>query len=379
MPLGLWQGSRAIGYAGIIGGGVDNNHQIGRNAGLGASDRDWLVPSAIMTAGLGVAAVLLMPAAGYTDIPPYFGRFITWLIYAGFAAAFLFCIYVLKLWKSGVASPASHLKARFGETKVAGLVAVAGIALAGADTMFFMWIKPEITAVSPFWADELFANIDRAIFGIDPWRYFAGWNLTFHAWAYSFFWAVALSLTLVWLLARKPSRQRSCSLLAYFALWSVFGTIGQLIGSAAGPIFYRRIGLGDRFAELEQNIPEVTLKLSDYLWQLYSARQPGVGAGISAMPSLHIATAVWIYLVFRGQGSRLAPVAALFAAYMLAMSVALGWHYAIDGIAGALGAFACHWGCRSWMRFRYSNSRRGSGMLPEPESAIAHSDLQPDR
>jgi hypothetical protein len=315
-------------------------------------DRDWLIPSAAMTVGLGLAAVLLMPAAGYSDVPPYFGRFITWMVYAFYAAAFLLCVYILKLWKAGVGSPASYLKARFRETKIAAMVAIAGMALAGVDTLFFMWIKPEITAVAPFWADGVYADIDRAIFGMDPWRYFAGLDLTFHAWAYSFFWAVALSLTLVCLLARGPSLERSCSLLSYFALWSIFGTIGQLLGSAAGPIFYRRIGLGDRFMELERNIPDITMKLSDYLWQLYSARQPGVGAGISAMPSLHIATAAWIYLVFRGQRSRLAPAAALFALYMFAMSVALGWHYAIDGIVGAVGALAVHVICRAYLRSR---------------------------
>lgn len=336
--------------------------QIDRNTKK-LGDLDWLVPSAIMTAGLGLAAVLLMPAAGYSKVPPYFGRFVTWMIYAGFAAAFLFCLYVLRLWKSGVADPVAFLKSRMRATKVAGAMAISGVALAGVDTLFFMWIKPEITAISPFWADELFADIDRAIFGVDPWRYFDGWNLTFHAWAYSFFWAVALSLTLVWLLARPPSRQRSCSLLSYFALWSVFGTIGQLLGSAAGPIFYRRIGLGDRFAELEKNIPDVTLQLSDYLWQLHSTRQPGVGAGISAMPSLHIATAVWIYLAYRGQGSKLAPAAAMFALYMFAMSVALGWHYAIDGIAAALGALAIHAVCGNYLQ-RKSNRLTMIGAAP---------------
>ena len=337
--------------------------QSNRGLRMEVPDRDWLIPSATMTAGLGLAAVLLMPAAGYSDVPPYFSRFVTWMVYAFYAAAFLLCVHILKLWKAGVASPASHLRARFRETKIAAIVAIAGMALAGVDTLFFMWIKPEIAAVAPYWADGVYADIDRAIFGMDPWRYFAGLDLTFHAWAYSFFWAVALSLTLVWLLAQRPSPERSCSLVSYFALWSIFGTIGQLLGSAAGPIFYRRIGLGDRFMELERNIPDITMKLSDYLWQLYSARQPGVGAGISAMPSLHIATAAWIYLVFRGQRSRLAPAAALFALYMFAMSVALGWHYAVDGIVGAFGALAVHMSSRAYLR---SRSRTALLLGPAP-------------
>ena len=161
-----------------------------------------------------------------------------------------------------------------------------------------------MTAVSPFWADELFADIDHAIFRTDPWRLFSGIDLTFHAWAYSFFWAVAIMATMVWLLARKPSVERSTSLLSYFALWSIFGPIGQYFLSSAGPIFYRRLGFGDRFAELSSNIPEATQIVSGYLWNFHTTGTLGVGAGISAMPSLHIATVAWIYLAFRGQRSK---------------------------------------------------------------------------
>lgn len=225
--------------------------------------------------------------------------------------------------------------------------------LAGIDLLFFMWIKPEITALSPFWADELWADIDKAIFlGTDPWRLFRGMDLTFHAWAYSFFWMVVIIGTLIWLLAQQSSKERSASLISYFALWSIFGPIGQMLGSAAGPIFYRRIGLGDRFLELEANVPIVTQRVSNYLWHFYSAGEPAVGAGISAMPSLHIATVVWIYFAFQGQRSRLAPAAALFAIYMFAMSVALGWHYAVDGVVGALAAWAILWASREYLRRR---------------------------
>jgi hypothetical protein len=34
------------------------------------------------------------------------------------------------------------------------------------------------------------------------------------------------------------------------------------------------------------------------------------------------------------------------------MSVALGWHYAIDGIVGAGGALACQAVCGAWLRRR---------------------------
>ena len=329
-----------------------------------ASEREWLIPCTIMTAMLGTAAVLLMPAAGYTEVPPYFTRFLNWMVYTFLGATLLLTVQVVKMWWNGVESPVGHLIGRFRATKGTLLIAIAGIMLCGIDLLFFMWIKPEVTAIAPFRADELYAGIDHAIFGTDPWRLFQGIDLTFHAWAYSFFWAIAIMGSLVWLFAQRPSKERSTTLLSYFVLWSIFGPIGQMLGSAAGPIFYRRIGLGDRFLELENSIPEVTQRVSGYLWDMHMAGEAAAGAGISAMPSLHIATVVWIYLAFRGQRSRIAPFAALFAFYIFALSVALGWHYAIDGIAGALGAFGSHWICRAWLRARSPKPVQEIGVAP---------------
>jgi len=172
--------------------------------------------------------------------------------------------------------------------------------------------------------------------------------------------AVAIMATLVWLFVQPPSKERSASLLSYFALWSLFGPIGQMLSSSAGPIFYERIGLGDRFSGLQRNIPEVTQKISDYLWTFHTNGEPAVGAGISAMPSLHIATVAWIFLVFHGLRSRIAPFAALFALYIFALSVALGWHYAVDGVVGALGAWLAQMLCRSYLAGR----PREIGMRP---------------
>lgn len=321
-------------------------------AGAGARERDWLVPASVMTAGLGLAALLLMPVAGYQQIPDYFSRFLNWLNFMFIGVVVVAAVQLARLRKAGVQAPLTHLKQQFATRSNYILAAVAGAMLGGIDMLFFMWIKPELTAVSPFWADNMLANIDHAIFGTDPWRLFQGIDLAAHASAYSFLWAVAVMGTTVWLLAQKPSAARSASLISYFAIWSVFGTIGQYLLSSAGPIFYQRAGLGDRYADLGNNIPQVTQMVSGYLWNFHTGHTLGVGAGISAMPSLHIATAAWVVLVFYHQQSKLTPLALLFALYMWAMSVALGWHYAIDGIVGAAGALACQAVCGAWLRRR---------------------------
>jgi hypothetical protein len=321
----------------------------GMIAAAAGRERDWLIPSAVMTAGLGVAALLLMPVAGYHQIPNYFDRFLNWMNYIMIGGLLLLMWQVLKLYRTGVERPLAELKGRFLEAWTVLLSAIAGAMLAGVDMLFFMWIKPELTAVSPFWADRLFADVDHAIFRVDPWRLFVGLDLTFHGWAYSFFWLAAIIGTVVWLLAQGKSIERSASLISYFAIWSIFGTVGQLLLSSAGPIFYQRIGLGDRFAALNGSIPQVTQTLSTYLWNFHTTGTLGIGAGISAMPSLHIATVAWIALAFHCQRSRLAPLAILFSFYMWALSVALGWHYAIDGIVGAAIAVVSQMLCRAWL------------------------------
>jgi hypothetical protein len=314
------------------------------------TEREWMVPSAVMTVLLGAAAIALMPAAGYSSPPPYFGRFINWMVYCVIGAMLLLAANVVRLMLAGVERPIAHLKHQLQSRWGFMLAAVAGVMLAQVDMLFFMWIKPELNAVAPFWADPLFADVDRAIFGRDPWLFFHGMDLSIHDSAYSFVWMLAIAGTVLWLFAQRPSKERTSSIISYFAIWSLFGPIGQLAGSAAGPVFYRRIGLGDRFLGLEQGIPDVTKRVANYLWDFHQSGLPAVGNGISAMPSLHIATAAWIFIVFRIHRSKVAPLAAIFALYMLVMSVALGWHYAIDGIAGALGAFACQWLSAAWLR-----------------------------
>ena len=89
--------------------------------------------------------------------------------------------------------------------------------------------------------------------------------------------------------------------------------------------------------------------VSGYLWNFHTSGQLGAGAGISAMPSLHIATVTGIYLAFRGHRSRLTPLTAFFVLYIWALSVALGWNYAVGGIVGAAGAVGCHKACKAYL------------------------------
>ena len=73
------------------------------------------------------------------------------------------------------------------------------------------------------------------------------------------------------------------------------------------------------------------------MWASFASARPGLVAGISAVPSLHVAISLWIFLVARSLDRRAAALAFAYFVVMWIASVQLGWHYAVDGLAGALG------------------------------------------
>jgi membrane-associated phospholipid phosphatase len=95
-------------------------------------------------------------------------------------------------------------------------------------------------------------------------------------------------------------------------------------------------------------VPVMALQVQDMLWQAYVGTSGmDIGEGISAMPSLHVATAVSYALVGFAVRRWLGILLAGFAAFIMIGSVHLGWHYAIDGYTGLLCTLAI-WFAVGW-------------------------------
>jgi hypothetical protein len=229
------------------------------------------------------------------------------------------------------------------------LLILPGILLTGLNMVTFMWVKQLLNYLVPFRADPLLAAADRMIFFTDPWRlliWLDNWPMALF---YHRAWFALMVLLLLKVLMSPPSAEKSALLLTYFLLWSVFGPAVHTLMPAAGPVFYAHLGYGDRFAAL--SMPPETQEVANYLWRTYRGGSFGPGAGISAMPSLHIATTAWVVIATaRFARGWLFPISAM-AALITLLSVALGWHYAVDGIVGAFGTYAiwraCLWAVRS--------------------------------
>jgi hypothetical protein len=296
---------------------------------------EWIVPATLLTSAL--AAFTLAELPHQSDVLSSLLVFPLWLLAALSLAGAAAVPRLVKMMRSGVAHPAAHCAA-FVRENAAFLTFVAfGIVLAGLNMISFMWVKPLLNTLVPFWADPFLASLDRAIFGTDPWRLLGFLNTTALAYFYHRAWFALMVGTLLLVLVQPSSREKSALMLTYFLLWSVLGPVIHVLLPAAGPVFYAQLGYGGAFSGLAME-PE-TKRLAGYLWSIYAGHGFGPGAGISAMPSLHIATTAWMLLaVYRFAPRWLVPMTAAGLLIFL-LSISLGWHYAVDGIAGAAGAW----------------------------------------
>lgn len=193
------------------------------------------------------------------------------------------------------------------------------------------WMKAMLPLATSMWADPMLANLEASFLGTDAWRLLPGPNMVIEA-PYTF-WTVILCASFVGVYFRR-SDNRETSLLAFFLTVGLLGTFGQYLLPSGGPVFWEKMGYGGRF--LDMALTDNVALTAGYLWAAYDGRALDFATGISAFPSIHVATSAWIALAYRHW---------LGYAYFLAIffgSIILGWHYALDGIAGAVGALLCY-------------------------------------
>lgn len=198
-------------------------------------------------------------------------------------------------------------------------------------------LKQRLNDLYPFWADKMLADWDAAIFGTDPGQWLHSVlgpaAIGFLDFTYTLWFPVnALCFIACLFYGRKRL------LLTYFLLWGLCAPMGQVLMSSAGPLFWPYLDYGDRFDSLIADVSFGPTFAARYLWLTFNADVMRFGAGIAAVPSMHVAGSAWVALcTFR---SRLFPIGLLYLVLVSIGSVALGWHYALDGVIGIACTFA---------------------------------------
>lgn len=209
-------------------------------------------------------------------------------------------------------------------------------------------IKAQIPLYNPFSWDQTFMELDRMIhFGVDPWvllQPVLGYApVTFVINVVYNLWFMVMWIIWMWLaFSTAFTHLRLQFFLTFMLCWSIGGSLLAVLLSSAGPCYYGLLGLSpDPFAplmsylnEVDKTFPVWALNVQDTLWSGYLGEQSLI-VGISAMPSLHNATALLFAFVGWRVNRTLGILLSVFAVFILIGSVHLGWHYAVDAYLGA--------------------------------------------
>jgi hypothetical protein len=226
-------------------------------------------------------------------------------------------------------------------------------------------IKTAIPQVVPYYADPFLAELDRAIFLIDPWRithFFIGdWGTGIVDDIYIAWHFVQICFG-CWMIVTRNLRLQTTALISYTLCWILLGGVGAMLFSSVGPCFYEQFYGATDFRPLMQNLIHAPISAEAQKYLLDSFDTGNLGSGISAFPSMHVAIAVWEALVVRmAFRNRILTAAAWAWVFVICVgSVHLGWHYAVDGIFAAAGA-VCFWKVAQWIVAYNPRSSRSAG------------------
>lgn len=241
-----------------------------------------------------------------------------------------------------------------------------------AFTLFlaaFVHFKMRIPDIGGFRWDETFAALDAKLFGgrqafevLAP-VYELPWLISALDKLYSL-WIPGIFVFWCWVAydGRLPMALRQQYLVATVVTWVFGGVMMATLFGSVGPAFYTQIhtALPDIYAALTAKIAAinashtlVAIPVQQQLFEAYQHPDVNVVGGISAMPSMHNAQATIFVLTALRLNKWLAVAMGLFGVVIVSASVILGWHYAVDSLAGMALALTV-WKVSGWVLARYA-------------------------
>ena len=178
-------------------------------------------------------------------------------------------------------------------------------------------------------------------------------------------WPVVLWAVFVWQVGGRSSLRHQY-LLTYAASWIVLGTFLAIVFSSAGPVYYSHLYGGpnpyapllDHLMDVHRRHPLLAIRIQQALWNAEKAGVAAGGAGVSAMPSLHVAMAELCAIVGRRSERRIVAWSLTgFSVLTLLASIYLGAHYALDGYVSIVGVHVL-WRVSGYLVKRYETVDR---------------------
>lgn len=222
----------------------------------------------------------------------------------------------------------------------------------------FSTAKVSVYTVGEFAWDSALVEMDRLLFfGEDAWLFF-DWlyqypvfimllNLFYNVWLFAVLGVFAFFCF------QPPSRVRNTYLCSWLVCWVALGVVCATLLSSAGPAFFSRVHPGlavepyqhlmERLRSIDAYLiasdypfPLWALSMQDWLYNLHVEQGVKAGAGISAMPSMHVSMAVLMALGLTRVKKWLGIIFWLYAFIIYIGSFLLAWHYAVDGIMSVI-------------------------------------------
>lgn len=207
-------------------------------------------------------------------------------------------------------------------------------------------------------------------------------------------WYFVIFFTFIWQAwTKKQPRLRTQFLYSFIMTWIILGTVLATALASAGPVYYGRVvGGTDPFAPLMHRLYEINgmwkiwtlpLPVQEKLWAIHESQDAVLGSGISAMPSLHVATTT-LAMILAWNFNKVAGIAmTLFVVMIQIGSVHLGWHYAIDGYVSIALVFpiwfGVGWGIDCWERRKIGQQQPKTRYLPVAKQFVSPKPLSRSR
>ena len=255
------------------------------------------------------------------------------------------------------------------------------LAIAIVFMPFFSKLKSMIPLFNTYSWDHAFIAWDRAIFfGYDAWQVLQpvlGYPIISAAlaWLYHAWMLLIYVGTLFFIFYSAAGPVRRHYMLGFVLIWTLVGGAMATALASVGPVFLNPI-LGDPTFDAQmaylnganEQVPIMTLHVQELLLGWYNTAERGLGSGITAMPSMHVAMAFLFWLAIRQVSARAGKFFFAFFVLIWIGSVHLAYHYAVDGLVSVI-ATAAIWRFVNAIIRAWDIARARTAGVPEFEPA----------